>query len=105
MCQILNEVPDTQRSQDSRPITNGSQHESKIFCPEWQITSFAIVPGNLSGLDFSLGKSHCAWKRSCQSAPFQREEAELLVGFAAMVATYWSKKWNGPVAIRRPAAL
>ena len=67
--------------------------------------SFAIVPGNLSGLDFSLGKSHCAWKRSCQSAPFQREEAELLVGFAAMVATYWSKKWNGPVAIRRPAAL
>lgn len=31
----------------------------------------------------------------------KREEAELLVGLAATVATYWSKKFERPVAMRR----
>ena len=31
----------------------------------------------------------------------KREEAELLVGLAATVATYWSKKFDRPVAMRR----
>jgi hypothetical protein len=30
-----------------------------------------------------------------------REEAELLVGLTAMVATYWSKKYDRPMAMRR----
>jgi hypothetical protein len=31
----------------------------------------------------------------------KREEAELLVGLTAMVATYWSKKCDRPMALRR----
>jgi hypothetical protein len=31
----------------------------------------------------------------------KREEAELLVGLTAMVATYWSKKCDGPMALQR----
>jgi hypothetical protein len=31
----------------------------------------------------------------------KRKEAKLLVGLTAMVATYWSKKFDSPMALRR----